>query len=119
MGLEKNLRKGVVRGEIPFILTNLEIASLAGINEHYHKSSYMYLSSYIHTFPYSISQTSAITDSDQILKLAKPILDQCYGFLCLSVRDFIEIVPDQKVYLVGTLQEKIETWEEIFRNLFK
>ena len=116
--LEKNFRKGIVRGEIPFILTNLDIAKSAGINEQYHKASYMYLSSYIHTFPFAISQTSAIKNLDQIIELAKPILDQCFGYLCLCIRDFIILFPDQKVYLVGALQEKIKTWEIIFNDLF-
>jgi len=99
-------------------LTNLEIAKNAGINEQYHKTSYMYLSSYIHTYPFAISQTSAIENLDQIIELSKPILDQCFGYLCLCIRDFIYLFPDQKVYLVGALEEKIKTWETIFNDLF-
>ncbi|OPX35026.1 hypothetical protein B1H10_02220 [candidate division KSB1 bacterium 4484_188] len=117
--LDKNTRKGVIRGEIPFILKNHEIAERAGINKSYHQASYMFLSSYIHTFPFAISQTSAIEDTDQILHFINVILDMCYGYLCLCVRDYIELVPDQKVYLVGALKEKIEMWEEIFKELFK
>ncbi|MCK4560815.1 MAG: hypothetical protein KAV45_13610 [Calditrichia bacterium] len=116
--LNKNTRKGVVRGEIPFILSNKEIAQSAGISEKFHEVSYMYLSSYIHTFPYSISQTSAIRKSEEILDLIKPIIDRCVGYLCLSIRDFISLVPDQRVYLVSSLQEKIDKWEDIFENLF-
>ncbi len=116
--LEKNLLKGIARGEIPFVLTNTEIALKAGISEHYHKASYMYLSSYIHTFPYSISQTSAVENTDQIPMLLKPYIDQCYGYICLCIRDFVIHVPDQKVYIVKELQEKIEMWEEIFKELF-
>lgn len=116
--LEKNFRKGVGRGEIPFLLTNLEIAKKAGISEHYHKATYMYLSSYIHTYPYSISQTSAIKNTNQILELTKPLIDYCLGYICLCIRDFMKHVPDQKVYLVKELELEIDKWENIFRNLY-
>jgi len=109
--------KKILKGDVPTLLTNTRIAEKAGINPNYHEATYNYLSSYIHTFPFSISQISSIDKTDQILDLIKVILDECTGYLCFAIRDFVTLFPDQNVYMVEAIQETIEIWEYVFKHM--
>lgn len=118
--LEKDLKKKVLKGDVPLLLSNIKIAEKAGISRNYQKVTYIYLSSYIHSYPFAISQIAALKgDTEKILELNKPILGYCLGHLCFSIRDFIKVVPDQQVYLVESVKDLINEWEYIFGNIYK
>lgn len=115
--IDKSRHKKILKGDVPTLLTNKKIAEKAGIDPNYHEATYNYLSSYIHTFPFSVSQISSIENTDQILELINVILDECTGYLCFAIRDFVKLFPDQKVYMVESIQETIGIWEYVFRNM--
>lgn len=117
--LDKGIQKKILKGDAPASLSNIKIAEKAGINPNYHKATYDYLSSYIHTLPHSISQVSAIQDTDTVIDLIKPILDECIGYSCFAIRDFIKRFPDQQVYLVESIQKTISIWEYVLSNMGK
>lgn len=115
--IDHRRHRKIIKGDVPILLTNKKIAEKAGIDPNYHEATYNLLSSYIHTFPFSISQISAINDTEQILELMEVVLNECIGYLCFAIRDFVILFPDQKVYMVQSIQQNIEIWEYVFKNM--
>lgn len=106
-------------GEKGVFLKNTDISRNAGINPDYYKSIYKYLSQYVHTYPFSISQITQFNASDtESQKLFEPIIEYSTGYLGLSIRDFLKIFPDQSVNIPPEITQIIEDREYIMKNIF-
>ncbi|MCJ7459234.1 MAG: DUF5677 domain-containing protein [candidate division Zixibacteria bacterium] len=117
--LDLKEQKKCCTGEKGIYLKNTDISRNAGINPDYYKSTYKYLSQYVHTYPFSISQIIPFkADDTESQKLFKPIIGYCTGYLCVSTRDFVNIFPDQSGNIPSEIIKTIEDWEYIMRNIF-
>lgn len=103
-------------GDKGIFLTNREISKKAGINPDYYKAVYKYLSNYVHTYSFSISQIAIFNAKDpQSLQLFEPIVGYCTAYLCLSLRDFLKIVPDQSKNVPSDVMNTVDIWEGIVK----
>jgi hypothetical protein len=104
------------KGEKGIALSNTKISERAGISENYYKSTYKYLSSYTHTYPFSIQQISTFKANDEeSLNLIKSQVESATGYLSFSIRDYTELFPDQKE-VISDVKEIIDTWLEILNK---
>ncbi len=109
--LDSKAQKKFSSGEIGMFLTNTQISKNAGINPNYYKAVYKYLSNYVHTFSFSISQIASFKAGDpESLRLLKTAVGYCTGYLCLAIRDFVKLVPDQLSNLSHDIIETIKDW---------
>jgi len=118
LDLEK--QKDLIKGRKGIFLTNAKISENAGINPDYYRSVYKYLSQYIHTYPFSISQIAIFRAGDvKSLQLFVSIIGYCTGYLGLSIRDFLKVVPDQSKNITSEVTNTIQDWEYIMKFEFK
>lgn len=114
--LDSKTQKKFSSGEKGIFLTNSQISKNAGINPTYYKAVYKYLSNYVHTYPFSVSQIASFKAGDpESLGLLKTVVGYCTGYLCLAVRDFIKLVPDQLSNLSPDIIKTIGDWEYIMK----
>lgn len=57
---ETRIKRDVRKGRMAFTLTKSQISEKSGILPNYYKNAYKYLSSYAHTYPFSISQLASL-----------------------------------------------------------
>lgn len=108
--LDTRIQKDIKQGKKGIYLTNTEICRKAKISEKYFKSLFIYLSSYVHTYPFSLSQISELTkDNSGATQLVTTVLDYLIGFLCQSLKKYSSIFPDTEAIL-SSHKEKIDLW---------
>ena len=91
--------------------TNGELSVRAGIDEDYYKNAFMFLSSYVHSHPFSIEQlTDFRAGEDESLNLLKLVIDYSSIYLSLTLRDFIKLVPEVSEEIDEETQKTIHTW---------
>ena len=78
-------------GELGIFATNTMLSESAGIKPDYYKATYMYLSSYVHAYPFSLQQLAQFKagDDDSLLL----IIGSCrvlYGLFVLSGSGFLK-----------------------------
>jgi hypothetical protein len=112
--LDSKAQKKFSSGEIGIFLTNTQISKNAGVNPNYYKAVYKYLSNYVHTYSFSISQIALFKAGDlESLRLLQTAVGYCTGYLCLAIRDFTKLFPDQRSNLSIDIIETIKDWEYI------
>lgn len=105
------------KGEVGIALTNSQISEKAGISVNFYKSAYKFLSSYTHTFPFSIQQIAVFkADDEESLNLINTIVETASGYLSFSIRDFVKIFPDQKE-TIKDVDEKVKVWLGVLNKL--
>lgn len=103
-------------GKKSIFLTNSQICKKAGISPDYYNAAYKYLSNYVHTYPFSISQIAAFKAGDtKSLALLEGAINYCTGYLCLAIRDFVKVFPDQLSNLASDIIKIIKNWEYILK----
>jgi len=110
-------RSSYRRGETGIALTNSQISERAGISINFYKSTYRYLSSYVHTFPFSIQQIAVFkADDEESLSLIKTLIDTTSGYLSFVIRDFVKLFPDQKE-ITKEVDELTKVWLDVLNKL--
>jgi len=105
------------KGEVGISLTNLQISERAGISRNYYRSTYKFLSSYTHTFPFSIQQVSVFkADDEESLSLIKGQADTASGYLSYAIRDFVKLFPDQEINITG-VKSTINIWLDVLNKI--
>ena len=113
--LSSERKRRIIKGDVPILLSNKRIAELAGISVNYHQAMYIYLSSYIHSYPFAIIQISSIgSNAGKTVELLKPLIGDCTGFLSYAIRDFVKLFPEYQPKLDEFAKASIEHWQ---RNL--
>lgn len=91
--------------------TNSELSVRAGIDEDYYKNAFMFLSSYVHSHPFSIEQlTEFRAGEDQSLNLLKIVVEYSSIYLSLTLRDFVKLVPEVSEDIDEEAREIIDIW---------
>jgi len=115
--LSYNKQKKLKSGKYGIFLTNSQISERAGVNPNYYKAIYKYLSSYVHTYPFSISQIAEFRAGDpKSLRLLETVIEFATPYISLSIRDFVKIFPDQSGKLSHQVVDTIKNWEYIVGN---
>jgi Family of unknown function (DUF5677) len=105
------------KGEVGISLTNSQISERSGISINYYKSTYKYLSSYTHTYSFSINQIAAFKAGDEeSLDLIKTQVDTASGYLSFAIRDYVKLFPDQESTIVE-VKVIIDVWLDVLSNL--
>jgi hypothetical protein len=108
--LDSNVKKDIRQGKKGIYLTNTAICKKAEISEKYFKTLFTYLSSYVHTYPFSLSQISALTkDNSGATQLISTVLDYLIGFFCQVLKRYSSIFPDTEA-IIEEQKEKIDLW---------
>jgi hypothetical protein len=115
--LSQENQKKARKGDLPLHLSNSELSTRAGIQPNYYKAVYRFLSSYVHTYPFSASQLARLRAGDsESLRLISTALKHCLSFLCVAVRDFRTLCPDVADIVEQDVDEIIKVWEYIVAN---
>jgi hypothetical protein len=110
-------QKRARKGNLPLHLSNSELSSRAGIQPDYYKAAYEFLSSYIHTYPFSLSQVAKFRAGDlESLQLVSLTLQYCLAFLCFATRDFLTLFPDVADLLGKDVSDVIDVWVYVVAN---
>lgn len=115
--LSPEIQKKARKGDLPLHLSNSELSTRAGIQPDYYKAVYRFLSSYIHTYPFSVSQLAQFrAGSSESLGLISVTLQYCLAFLCVAVRDFRTLFPDMAGFIGKDVDNTIEVWLYVVAN---
>jgi len=118
--LEIHIKRNIRKGQMAFTLSNSNISEKSGIPPNYYKATYKFLSSYVHTYPFSISQLPYFhVDDPSTISIMGTIIDYCTGYLSFSIRDIIKVFPDKSEKLDKYTYSIIEKWEYIYANYNK
>lgn len=113
-------RKAVRQGRYAFLLTNSEICDRAGFSPDHYKSTYDFLSSYIHALPFSLSHLAGFyDDQDALVSIYKMILNHGSTFLAQAVTDFAETFGDAGIEITPEAEKAIGLWRFILHNVDK
>ena len=105
-------QKKYVSGREGIFLGRSEISMKSGINPNYSRAAYKYLSQYVHTYAFSISQLALFRAGDEgTLTILKAVIDYCVVYLSLSIRDYAKLFPDQQSTLTAEVVEVIKDSE--------
>jgi len=95
------------------LLTNSEISELAKIDKDYYKNVFMFLSSYVHSHPFSIQQLMGFRAGEEdSLRLMNIVIQYSSLYLSLSIRDFISVIPIE-IGIDEKIKQIIEIWSGI------
>jgi len=112
--LNDDTKRRIRDGGKPLHLTNSDLAERAGISVNYYRSVYRYLSSYTHTYPYSVSQLARFRAGEpEALHLFSTALQYCLAFLAVAVRDFWSLFPDLAIPCDPHTQEVLNDWVSV------
>ncbi|HEY3439207.1 MAG TPA: hypothetical protein VGK29_00570 [Paludibaculum sp.] len=112
--LDKEMQRQIRDGKKPFHLSNSALAERSEISVNYYRAVYRYLSSYTHTYPYSVSQLARIRAGDpEALGLFSTALQYCLAFLAVAVLDFWSLFPDLAVSCDPHTQKVLNVWVSI------
>jgi len=104
--LPKETGKRILKGDIAILLSNSALSKRAGIDSDHYKAQFNSLSSYVHTYPFCVSQMAAFNgvNADTIN-------------LAYAVRDFVKVFPDQVIHISQEVDSIIEIWTHVFENI--
>ncbi len=112
--LDAKKQKRVTDGEIGILLDNARISESAGLEPDYFRARYKYLSNWIHTFPYSVTQIATFKAGDsESLNLLTVVSNYSSAYLGLAMRDFIDVFPDQKLSVNSEMLEVIQIGKDM------
>lgn len=114
----EEISKKVAKGNTPpFHLNQAERNLRSGVNHDYYNVAYMFLSGYVHTFPFSIHQLMEFrTGSEESLRLMSMPLQYAAGFLAKSIDEMQSVFPSLLPIPNETTQQAIDTWMAIIRD---
>jgi len=93
--LKNELQKELIKCNKFQIPNNTDIAVKAGFNADFYKSTYNYLSMYVHSDSFSIDQIAIFkAGSDYSYFLIETVLNNLIIIMSLSLRDFVKILPE-------------------------
>jgi hypothetical protein len=119
-GLEPSIQKRLRKPAEGIFATNSELSARAGIDEDYYKNTFMFLSSYVHSHPFSIEQlTEFRAGEDDSLNLLKIVIEYTSIYLSLTLRDFTKLVPEVSEDIDEETQKTIELWSGVVNDFSK
>jgi len=116
--LDSKTQRKIRKGEIGIFYSNSELSKKAGISSNYYKANYNNISTHVHAYPYAVTQLAIFrANDDASLAVINTIMDDCIGYVCYAVRDFVKIMPDQRMNIDQRAKSLIEHWEDVFSHI--
>lgn len=116
-GLPMKRRTDLLNGRDSKFLTQKEIAERAGVSRRYLASCYKYCSNFTHTSPMSVTMMNAFragtSEGEQRFKYTSELAT---AFMALTVRDFLNVVPDQRSHVDSAVSKTISIWEGTLKD---
>jgi len=114
----EDLKRNIRKGNVSSLYNHSELSKRMGIDPSYYKSQYDYLSTYVHSTSYSISQLKIFRpNKTESLKLVETILFLVTGYMCFAVNDFKNLLEEANLVLNNMTIELINKWKDIFSNV--
>lgn len=114
--LPKEKRKRIQHGAVAKLETNEQLCGSAGISQNYYDSTFKYGSNHTHSSPFSFAQMDGFRAGDpsaeQVFRMA---LHVSTGFIALGTRDYLQLAPDQLVFLSPEEKRLVALWEDILK----
>lgn len=81
------------------------------INHNYYQAVYVFLSCYVHTYPFSLTQLADFkAGTGDSLHLMSVAVKYCTGFLALAIKGFISVVDCQITPVPDDVKAIIQKW---------
>ena len=112
----KNLQARVTRGE-SFRLTQRELNVVNGVDHDFYVAATMFLSQYVHTFPFSIHQLmESRAGEPETIRLASMPLRYAMPFVVKAIDCMIAIWPDAQGTLTDDLDRLMRQWRHVAKH---
>ena len=110
--ISRDVQRKINKGDAPaFHLSQRDLNIESGIDHDYHTAATMFLSQYLHTFPFSLHQLMEFRAGEpEALQLSALPLQYSMAFLAMAIEKMIEIWPEGHVEPSGDMQHILETW---------
>ena len=109
--LDKEVRKKIQRVECSSHLTHKQLNERFRIDHNYYQAVYVFLSCYVHSFPFSLTQlTDFKAGTGDSLHLISVAVKYCTGFLALAIKGFISVVDCQITPVPDDVKTIIDKW---------
>jgi hypothetical protein len=116
LSLSADKRKNIRKGNCAIFVSNTALCRKIGISEDYYKTVFFFLSSYVHCYPFAMSQLSQYSkDMEGGVHVINTVLDYLVGFYCQTLKAISCIFPDTAVLLASN-QETIDLWCGVHKN---
>lgn len=108
----KEFRRKVARGEAPPVhLSQRDLNAASGINHEYYITATMWLSQYVHTFPFSLSQLMDFrAGQPAALHLSSMPLQYSMAFLAKAIEGMVRIWPEGDVETSEEVGRMLRSW---------
>jgi hypothetical protein len=110
--LSKEAQRKINNGDAPaFHLSQRDLNIESGIDHDYHTTATMFLSQYVHTFPFSLHQMMEFRAGEpEALHLSSLPLQYSMAFLAKAIEIMIEICPNGYIEQSGDIQHTLKIW---------
>jgi hypothetical protein len=116
LSLDDKQKKKLAKCELFQIPNNSDIAVKSGINLEFYKSTYQYLSSYVHSDSFCIDQIAIFkAGNNDSLVMIGTVIDYLIIILCFSIRDFVKICPELHNEIDDFIIEVIHNSEKLVK----
>lgn len=113
--ISKDVQRKICKGDAPAFHRSQRDLNIEGNIDHdYHTTATMFLSQYVHTFPFSLHQLMEFRAGEpEALHLSSLPLQYSMAFLAKAIEKMIEIWPEGHVEPGGDVQHVLEIWSGI------
>lgn len=113
--LPKHVRGKISGGQTPaFLKAQKDCNFENGVNHDYYNSVIMFLSQYVHTLPFSLSQlTLAHAGDPGALQIIAMPLQYAMAFIALAISGMRELWPDVEIHTTQEIQLILDNWSEL------
>jgi len=109
-------KKQLLKGSQNKTFNNRENCQRAGLSLNFYNGVYKYLSNFVHTSPYSISEfDSAKFDSKEAQEHFNMLTNYTSGIMAFAIRDFTKSMPELAKYVSHHTENSIHIWEDTFQ----
>jgi hypothetical protein len=108
----KDIQRKITKGDAPaFHLSQRDLNIASGINHDYHTTATMFLSQYVHTFPFSLHQLMEFRAGEpEALRLSSIPLQYSMAFLAKAIQGMIHIWPEGHVEPPDGVRDLLARW---------
>lgn len=116
--LSEGIKRKIENCDIFQIPNNTEIATKAGFEAEFYKSTYDYLSRYVHSDSYCIDQIAIFkAGSEDAYHLIGTVLYYLIIIMSLSIREFVKICPEMQNQIDDFIKEVILASEKLAKQV--
>lgn len=110
--ISKEVQRKITKGDAPaFHLSQRDLNVASGVDHDYHTTATMFLSQYVHTFPFSLHQLMEFRAGEpEALRLSSIPLQYSMSFIAKSIMGMIHIWPEGDVPATEEVGQLLYRW---------